>query len=110
MPFVPGIQGNYNSTTPSTDVISKLTELLGQLKDKDSLPKPEPEVFKGDILRYPLWIKAFETFIECKTTEPTERLYYLGKFTGGEVKESISGLLPLDTHEPYAKAKKVLSE
>ena len=91
-------------------MISKLTELLGQLKDKDSLPQPEPEVFKVDLLRYPLWIEAFETFIERKTTEPTKRLYYLGKFTGGGVKESISGLLPRDTHEPYAKAKKVLSE
>ena len=91
------------------EVITKLADLLTQRQDKDSLPRPEPEVFNGDLLRYPLWIKSFETFIERKTKDPSERLYYLGKFTADEAKESISGLLPLDSEEAYVEAKRILA-
>ena len=38
----------------------------------------------------------------------TERLFYLGKYTSGEAKEAISGLLQLNTEEAYIKAKKTL--
>ena len=91
------------------EVITKLADLFTQRQDKDSLPRPEPEVFNGDLLRYPLWIKSFETFIERKTKDPSERLYYLGKFTADEAKESISGLLPLDSEEAYVEAKRILA-
>ena len=90
-------------------VITKLADLLTQRQDKDSLPRPEPEVFNGDLLRYPLWIKSFETFIERKTKDPSERLYYLGKFTADEAKDSINGLLPLDSEEAYVEAKRILA-
>ena len=63
--------------TGDENVITKLADVLTQRQDRDSLPHPEPEVFKGDLLRYPMWIKSFETFIERKTKDPSERLYYL---------------------------------
>lgn len=44
--------------------------------------------------------------IENKTKEPSEKLSYLGKYTEGEVNETISGLLPLYTKEAYTKATK----
>ena len=104
---------NGRASTPELtgvgEVITKLADLLTQRQDKDSLPRPEPEVFNGDLLRYPLWIKSFETFIERKTKDPSERLYYLGKFTADEAKESINGLLPLDSEEAYVEAKKILA-
>ena len=95
--------------TGDENVIMKLADVLTQRQDRDSLPCPEPEVFKGDLLRYPMWIKSFETFIEQKTKDPSERLYYLRKFTAGEAKEAVSGLLPLDSEEAYIKAKKTLA-
>ena len=49
--------------TGDENVITKLADVLTQRQDRDSLPRPEPEVFKGDLLRYPMWIKSFETFI-----------------------------------------------
>ena len=55
-----------------------------------------------------MWIKSFETFIERKTKDPSERLYYLSKFTAGKAKEAIRGLLPLDSEEAYIEAKKTL--
>ena len=60
--------------TGDENVITKLDDVLTQRQDRDSLPHPEPEVFKGDLLRYPMWIKSFETFIERKTKDPSERL------------------------------------
>lgn len=56
---------------------------------------------KGDLLRYPMWIKFFETFIEEKTKDPSERLCYFSKFTMDGAKEAVSGLLPLDSEEVY---------
>ena len=89
--------------------MQRLADLLTQRQDRDSLPRPEPEVFNGNPLRYPNWVKSFETFIERKTKDPSERLYYLGKYTAGAAKEAVSGLLPLDNVDAYSKAKKILT-
>ena len=56
-----------------------------------------------------MWIKSFETFIERETKDPSERLYYLSKFTTDGAKEAVSGLLPLDSEEAYIEAKKILA-
>ncbi len=90
------------------DPFTKLADLLTERQDHNKLPRPQPEVFSGDFLQYPILIKAFETFIEGKTKSSAERLYYLSKFTTGEAKEAISGLLSLDSEEAYVKAKKTL--
>ena len=83
------------------DSLTMLVDLLTQRQDSDSLRRPQPHVFGGDLLQYPSWIKAFETFIERKTKQASEILYYLGKFTSGEAKEAVSGLLPLEREEAY---------
>ena len=74
------------------------------------LPLPEPEIFGGDLLHYPLWLKSFETIIEGQTDKVSQRLYYLGKYTRGEPREAISGLLLLETADAYRRAKKILAE
>ncbi|KAK3709219.1 hypothetical protein QZH41_004583 [Actinostola sp. cb2023] len=100
---------NFAPTTPSNnDAISRLADLLSERHGRDNLPRPEPEVFDGNLLRFPLWMKSFETLIENQTTSPSERLYYLGRYTGGEAKEAIGGLLPLNSENAYSKAKKLL--
>ena len=96
---------NPPNSTSDEDVITKLAEVLTQRQDRDSLPRPEPEVFKGDFLRYPMWIKSFEKFTERKTKDPSERLYYISKFTTDGAKEAVSGLLPLDSEEAYIHFK-----
>ena len=100
---------NPPKSTGDENVLAKLADVLTQRQDRDSLPRPEPEVFKGNLLRYPMWIKSFETFIERKTKDPSERLYYLSKFTADGAKEAVSGLLPLDSEEAYVEAKTILA-
>jgi len=56
-----------------------------------------------------MWIKSFETFIERKTKDPSERLYHLSKFTADGAKDAVSDLLPLDSEEAYVEAKKILA-
>ena len=77
---------------------------------QDTLPLPEPEIFSGDLLHYPVLLKSFETIIEGQTEKVSQRLYYLGKYTTGEPKEAISGLLLLETEDAYKQARKILSD
>ena len=57
-----------------------------------------------------MWKKSFESFIKRKTKDPSELLYYLGKYTSGESKEAISGLLSLNSTDAYKKARKILAD
>jgi hypothetical protein len=78
----PHVSAGYNTNANANgDSLTRLADLLAQRQDYDSLPRPQPDVFSGDLLQYPIWIKAFETLIERKTNQPSERLYYLGKYT-----------------------------
>ena len=96
--------------TSADDSLSRLADILSQRRLQDSLPLPEPETFSGDLLHYPVWLKSFETIIEGQTEKVPQRLYYLGKYTTGEAKEAIRGLLLLETTEAYKQAKKILSD
>ena len=89
--------------------MQRLADLLTQGQDRNSFPRPEPEVFTGNSLRYPNWVKSFETLIERKTKDPSERLYYLGKYTTCAAKEAVSSLLSLDNVDAYSNAKKILT-
>ena len=75
----PHVSAGYNTNdNASEDSLLKLANLLAQRQDYDSLPRPEPDIFSGDLLRYPIWIKAFETLIERKTKQSSESTH-LGK-------------------------------
>ena len=92
------------------DSLTRLADILSQRRLQDTLPLPEPEIFRGDLLHYPVWLKSFQTIIEGQTETLSQRLYYLGKYTTGEPKEAISGLLLLETLDAYKQAKKILSD
>ena len=90
--------------------LHRLADILMNRRLRDTLPLPKPENFHGDLLHYPVWIKSFETIIEGQTDSTSQRLYYLGKYTTGEPREAISGLLLLETEDAYQKAKKILAD
>lgn len=70
--------------------LSALTKVLeGQPQNRHPLPKPD--TFNGDPLKFPTWLKAFETVIETREINPTERLHFLKRYVGGEAKEHIDG-------------------
>ena len=81
---------------------------LSDLCSKINLPRLEPEIFSGSRVDFPLWLKSFESLIERNTISPTERLYFLSKYTAGEAKETIKGYFMQDTEYAYIDAKKHL--
>ena len=94
----------------SGDVLERLADLMTKRHARELLPLPEPETFSGDLLHYPTWKKSFDTIVERRTDSPSQRLYYLGKYTTGEAKEAIRGLLSLDSEHAYREARKILSD
>ena len=105
-------QDEREITQPQTsgNVLERLADLMTQRHARELLPLPEPETFSGELLLYPTWKKSFDTIVERRTDSSSQRLYYLGRYTTGEAKESISGLLALDSEDAYLEARKILSD
>ena len=98
------------SSISNCETLERLADLLSQKNSRELLPLPEPETFRGDLIHYPTWQKSFDTIIERRTDSASQRLYYLGKYTAGDAKESISGLLTLDSAEAYSEARDILKD
>ena len=96
---------DHQATGPNSVLMMKL--LLDQMKAAELLTL-EPEVFKGDVARFNPWLSSFETHIESKTESPIQRLHFLAKYTGGEARRAISGLLHLGTENSFKLAKEKL--
>ena len=48
--------------------------------------------------------------IERRTDNPSQRLFYLGKYTAGEARQAVRSLLSLDSAEAYSETRKILAE
>ena len=94
----------------SGDVQERLADLMTKHHAHEQLPLPEPETFSGDLFHYPTWKKSFDTIVERRKHSPSQRLYYLGRYTTGEAKEGRNGLLVLDSEHAYREARKILSD
>ena len=90
----------------ATGLLHRLADLLSN--KRENLPKMEPDTFTGDMLQFPVWIKAFNAIIESHTDSPAERLYFLGRYTSGAAREAIQGFLSLDDDDAYIRAKNTL--
>lgn len=97
---------NSNIVQAQLNAISRLLEVQNQ----NRLPLPQPGMFSGDPLQFPIWLKAFETLIESRALNPAERLHFLGNYVTGEAKELIKGFMLLDGEDSYQKAKKMLNK
>lgn len=85
-----------------------VVDILVEHSRRNQLPPIEPGTFRGDAATFPLWMKAFETYIEARCISPSERLHYLGHYTAGEAKSAIVGYLQMATDDAYLQAKKRL--
>ena len=93
-----------------TDELTSVVKLVTEQQRMSLLPAQQPPVFSGNHFDYASFISAFESLIECRVSDPKQRLYYLSQFTSGDAKESIQGLITLDCPDSYDKARKVLKE
>ena len=93
-----------------TDELTAVVQLVAEQQRMSLLPAQQPQVFSGNHFDYAAFISAFESLIECRVSDPKQRLYYLSQYTSGDTKESIQGLITLDSPDSYDKARKVLKE
>ncbi len=89
---------------------NELTTLLIQQQQLTSLPKREIQIFDGDPLQYPSFIRAFENGIESKSDSYSDCLYYLKQFTRGRPRDLVMSCQHVDPERGYAQAKALLQE
>jgi len=96
---------------PSVDTgILELTKSLSEQLALSRLPPPEPGIFNGDPLKYPGWKSAFQTLIERKSIPSSEKVHYLRKYLGNEVREVVSNFFLIGTDDAYEEAKRLLDQ
>ena len=87
-----------------------LAKYLAEQVSLSRLPPPEPSIFYGDTMRYPGWKAAFQTLIEHQQIPAVERIHYLKKYLGGQVKDAVEGYFLLPPEDAFDEAKKLLEE
>ena len=93
---------------PSRDIVTAMEGFTEQVS-LSRLPPPEPEIFKGDPLRYPAWKASFQTLIERKRIPAEEKLFYLTKYLADGPLKAVRGfLLTSGDEESYIQAKNLL--
>ena len=99
--------------TCAKDSQKELLELTKTLEEQACLsrfPPPQPSVFDGDTLKYPVWKAAFHTLIEQKHIPPSEKIHYLRKYLSGSVREVVENFFLLTSEDAYGEAKQLLEE
>ena len=61
-------------------------------------------------MRYPSWKIAFQTLIEHRRIHAGERLHYLKKYIGGQVKDTVESYFLLPPEDAFEEAKGLLEE
>ena len=61
-------------------------------------------------MRYPGWKAAFQTLIEHRQIPKVERIHYLKRYLGGQVKDAVEGYVLLPPEDAFDEAKKLLEE
>ena len=89
---------------------NRIVELLAVNQNKTKLPQPRVPIFDGNPVDYRSFIRAFESLIESRTCNSTERLYYLEQYTTGDVKELIKSCHHLPPDVGYQEARKLLKK
>ena len=85
-----------------------LARCLAEQVSLSRLPPPEPSIFYRDPMRYPDWKAVFQTLIEHWQIPAVERIHYLKKYLGGQVKDAVEGYYLLPPEDAFDEAKKLL--
>ena len=106
----PSVENTGAEPPIKTEELSSVVKMIAEQQQMSLLPVQRPPVFSGNYFDYAAFINAFESLIESRVTDPKQRLYYLNQYTAGDAKESIKGLITLDSTDSNEKARKVLKE
>ena len=99
--------GSMNAVIQRQSDIAKLVVSQQKLS---LLPSREISMFDGNPLEYQSFIHAFKHFIENKTENNQDRLYYLEQFTSGLPRDLVRSCLHMDVNRGYREARHLLKE
>ena len=102
--FTPSEMIPESTKNKDESLLLRLADILTNKQDR--LPKMKPEVYSGDLLKFPIWWNSFQALIENKTDDPSDRLF--SKYTSGDAKACIQGYLTLYTNDAYVQARAIL--
>jgi len=89
---------------------TKLSALITEQQQINSLPIQEPPTFSGNYFDYPIFMRAFETIIEACVFVNKEQLYFLSKCTTGKVNDIIKSFVTLTSGDSYKRSKNLLAQ
>ena len=90
--------------------MATIAKLFADSISMNRVPVPEPIVFDGNTLDYPIWKASFETLIESKNINPTEKIHFLKRYLSGPAKLAVEGVFLCNTESSYYRAKEVLDK
>ncbi|XP_071827282.1 uncharacterized protein [Apostichopus japonicus] len=93
---------------PTSVVKEEHQYTLRELVNSFRLPPIRVEQFKGDPLKYPMWISTFDNLIASRANTAAEKLNLLSQHLEGEPLTMISGYLLMQDSVAYDKARKKL--
>ena len=85
-------------------------ESLQRLVSAMTLPQPEVPKFRGDPMDFHTFIMAFDARIVSRTTNYSDRLYYLDQHLVGEAKDLVGGCLHMEPMAGYMEARALLQK
>ena len=109
--FIPeSCKSNYQNVpvVSESDQLSTVLKSVTDCMSVSRLPVPEPDVFEGNPLEYPSWKCAFSALIESRKVEPSDRIYYLKRFLGGDALKCVKCFLLIPTPDSYQEALSLL--
>ena len=74
------------------------------------MPPPNLTVFTGNPLDWPTWKSAFETVIEKRAINPSEKILYLLQYLAGAPKKVVEGYQFVSSPDAYQTAKGILEK
>lgn len=98
------------TSNASHEASNDLVRTLAEAITANRVPIPEPEVFKGDPLKYNDWKLSFCTLIDHKNLPTQEKLLFLRKYVGGKAKRAIEGHFLAATETTYCAAWDILED
>ena len=87
-----------------------ITEAITESFQAARMPPPNLTVFSGNPLDWPTWKSAFETVIEKRAINPSEKILYLLQYLSGPPRKVVEGYQFLSSPDAFQTAKKILEK
>ena len=81
----------HHSTPEKETNQGAIEQLVSLLSKRDHLPRMEPDIYSGDILKFYTWMTSFEALVEVHASTEQEKLFYLSKYTSRDAKRLVEG-------------------